>query len=142
MTDRSIKVIFDTNVWISFLIGKRLSKIKEYISNGSIIIVTTKQLIDEIRLVTSRDKIKKYFPKESVKELIDLLEAIAIKVEIKSTHFICKDPKDNFLFDLIEISDADYLVTGDKELLKYNPFKSAQVVTPAEFEKKISVLKN
>ena len=142
MTDKSIKVIFDTNVWISFLIGKRLSKIKEYISNGNIIIVTTKQLIDEIRLVTSRDKIKKYFPKESVKELIDLLEAIAIKVEIKSTHFVCKDPKDNFLFDLIEFSDADYLVTGDKELLKHNPFKSAQVVTPAEFEKKISVLKN
>jgi len=27
------KVIFDINVWISFLIGKRLSKIKKHISD-------------------------------------------------------------------------------------------------------------
>lgn len=32
MTNKSIKVIFDTNVWISFLIGKRLAKIKRHIS--------------------------------------------------------------------------------------------------------------
>jgi uncharacterized protein len=28
MKNKEVKVIFDTNVWISFLIGKRLSKIK------------------------------------------------------------------------------------------------------------------
>ncbi len=27
MTNKNVKVIFDTNVWISFLIGKRLVKI-------------------------------------------------------------------------------------------------------------------
>lgn len=137
MTEKRIKVIFDTNIWISFLIGKRLSKIKAHIYNGNIIIVTTEQLIEEIRLVTSREKIKKYFPKESVNELIDLLEAIGIQFEIKKTHFISKDPKDNFLFDLIEFSDADFLVTGDKDLLKYNPFKTTQIITPAEFEKEV-----
>ena len=41
MPAKNIKVIFDTNVWISFLIGKRLSFIKNYISNGQITIVTT-----------------------------------------------------------------------------------------------------
>lgn len=137
MTEKRIKVIFDTNIWISFLIGKRLSKIKAHIHNGNIIIVTSEQLIEEIRLVTSREKIKKYFPKESVNELIELLEAIGIQFEIKRTHFISKDPKDNFLFDLIEFSDADFLVTGDKDLLKYNPFKTTQIITPAEFEKEV-----
>jgi predicted nucleic acid-binding protein len=29
---------------------------------------------------------------------------------------MCRDPKDNFLLDLIDVSMADYLVTGDKEL--------------------------
>lgn len=66
---------------------------------------------------------KKYFPKESVKELIELLETIAEKVDIKPTHFINRDPKDNFLLDLIDYSKADYLVTGDKDLLKHNLFK-------------------
>jgi len=67
MKNKNVKVIFDTNVWISFLIGKRLVKIKQYISDGSIIIVTTDHLLTEIKIVTNREKLKSYFPKESVK---------------------------------------------------------------------------
>ena len=39
MKEKNIKVIFDTNVWISFLVGKRLLSIKDYISSGEIIII-------------------------------------------------------------------------------------------------------
>ena len=134
MQAKSIKVIFDTNVWISFLIGKRLSFIKNHISSGQISIVTTEQLLKEIMEVTSRERLKKYFPKESVTELLELLDTIAEKVKIKPTHFINRDPKDNFLLDLIDFSKADYLVTGDKDLLVHNPFKSAIILTPANFE--------
>jgi len=135
MTNKSVKVIFDTNVWISFLIGRCLSKIKRHISDGSITIITTEQLLLEIKAVTNREKFKKYFPKERVNELIELLETIAEKVEVKPTHFISRDPKDNFLLDLIDFSKADFLVTGDKDLLEHNPFKTAQILTPNEFEK-------
>jgi putative PIN family toxin of toxin-antitoxin system len=135
MKSKEAKVIFDTNVWISFLIGKRLSKIKKYISDGSIIIITTEQLLTEIKIVTNREKLEKYFPVESVNELVELLETIAKKVEIKPTHFLNRDPKDNFLLDLIDYSKADFLVTGDKDLLAHNPFKTAKILTPTEFEK-------
>ncbi len=64
MTNKSVKVIFYTNIWISFLIGRRLAKIKRHISNGSITIITTEQLLLEIKTITNRDKLKKYFPKE------------------------------------------------------------------------------
>ncbi len=134
MKAKNIKVIFDTNVWISFLIGKRLSFIKHYIASGQITIVTTEQLLKEIKEVTSRDRLKKYFAEESVIELLELLDVIAEKVEIKPTYFINRDPKDNFLLDLIDFSQADYLVTGDKDLLVHNPFKSATILTPANFE--------
>ena len=137
MTNKSVKVIFDTNVWISFLMSKRIAKLKHHISNGNITIITTEQLLLEIKIVTSREKLKKYFPKESVNELIKLVETIAVKVQIKPRHFINRDPKDNFLFDLIDFSKADYLVTGDKDLLRHNPFKTAEILTPAEFEKQI-----
>ena len=81
MRAKNIKVIFDTNVWISFLIGKRLSFIKNYISSGHITIITTEQLLQEIKEVTGRERLKKYFPKESVIKLLELLETIAEKVE-------------------------------------------------------------
>jgi len=137
MKSKNIRVIFDTNVWISFLIGKRLSFIKSYIASGQILIVTTPRLLDEIKEVTSRERLKKYFPQESVSELIELLETIAEQIEIKPTHFINRDPKDNFLLDLIDFSKADYLVTGDKDLLDHNPFRTAIILTPANFEKTI-----
>lgn len=65
---------------------------------------------------------------------MELLETIAEKVEIKPTHFISRDPKDNFLLDLIDFSKADYLVIGDKDLLVHNPFKTANILTPTNFE--------
>ena len=135
MIDKNIKVIFDTNVWISFLIGKRMSIIKNYISNGQITIVITNQLLDEIKDVTSREKMQKYFPKESVADLIFLLENIAQNIEIKPTYFINRDAKDNFLLDLIDFSKADFLVTGDKDLLVHNPFLTASILSPADFER-------
>ena len=140
MTSKSVKVIFDTNVWISFLIGKRLTKIKQYVVNRNITIIVTDQLLKELKIVTSRQKLKKYFPKNSVKELIELLEIIAENIAIEPTHFINRDPKDNFLLDLIDFSKADYLVTGDKDLLEHNPFITAQILTPADFEREIEKL--
>lgn len=135
MKGKNIRVIFDTNVWISFLIGKRLIFIKNYIANGEITIIITQQLLNEIKDVTTRERIKKYFPKESVNELIELLKTIAEQIEITPTHFINRDPKDNFLLDLIDFSKADFLVTGDKDLLEHNPFKTASILTPSHFEK-------
>jgi hypothetical protein len=137
MKSKNVRVIFDTNVWISFLIGKRLAKIKHYISDGTVIVITSDQLLFEIKSVTSREKLKKYFPKESVNELIELLEYIALKFETKPTYFLNRDPKDNFLLDLIDISKADYLITGDKDLIELNPFKTAKILTPIEFETEI-----
>jgi len=93
--------------------------------------------LTELKIVTSREKLKKYFPKKSVKELIELLELIAENCSIEPTHFINRDPKDNFLLDLIDFSKADYLVTGDKDLLEHNPFKTARIVTPSDFEREL-----
>lgn len=140
MTKRNVRVIFDTNVWVSFLIGKRLSKIKNHIADRRIKIVITDQLLTELKIVTKREKLKKYFPRNAVNELIILLETISDNVDIRPTHSKSRDPKDDFLLDLIAFSKADYLVTGDKDLLELNPFKTAEILTSIEFENKMQKL--
>ena len=134
MQNKNSRVIFDTNFWISFLIGKRLYSIKNLISDRQIKIIITQQLLDEINNVTSRARIKKHFQKQTVQEFIELLKNIAEHVDRGPTHFISRDTKDNFLLDLIDFSKADYLVTGDKDLLEHTPFKTAIILTPAAFE--------
>jgi putative PIN family toxin of toxin-antitoxin system len=140
MKTKNIRVIFDTNVWVSFLIGKRLAKVKHFITSGKITIITTDQLISELIIVTNREKIRKYFPKENVTELLELLDIISERVVISPKYFISRDPKDNFLLDLIDFSMADYLITGDQDLLEHNPFKTAQILTPKDFEKQLTLL--
>ena len=92
--DIKIKVIFDTNVWIGFLIGKQLAIIEKYIANRQITIVTTDQLLKEIQDVTNKNSLKKYFPYTKVLELIKLLKIIGENYQITSQHSISRAPKE------------------------------------------------
>lgn len=93
MKNKIYKVIFDTNIWISFLIGKRLHLISQYVANGQIRIITTNQLLEEIKQVTAREKLRKYFPQDSVIQLITLLETIATNVEVQPKTLFIQPPK-------------------------------------------------
>lgn len=59
---RKLKIVIDTNIWVSFLIGKNLSSLKSLITNQNIRIIISDELIEEIEEVTSRPKLRKYFP--------------------------------------------------------------------------------
>ena len=131
------KIIIDTNIWISFLIGKELQYLKDLIVNEKVKIITTDQLINEIRLVTSRDKLKKYFNPDKVSDLISLLDILADKIKIKKTEKICRDPKDDFLLALSKESSANYLITGDKDLLDIKIYGRTKIVTAKQFKEKI-----
>jgi len=131
------KIILDTNVWISFLIGKELQDLKDLIVSEKVKVITTDQLINEIRLVTSRDKLKKYFNQEKVSDLISLLDILANKVKIKKIDKICRDPKDDFLLALSKESRANYLITGDKDLLDIKVYGRTKILTVRQFKEKI-----
>lgn len=131
------KIIIDTNIWISFLIGKELQDLKDLITNEKVKVITTDQLINEIRLVTSREKLKKYFNQDKVTDLISLLDILADKVKIKKIDKISRDPKDDFLLALSKESRANYLITGDKDLLDIKVYGRTKIVTAKQFKEKI-----
>jgi uncharacterized protein len=66
---KRVKVIFDTNIWISFLIGKRLQFIRDLITTQELIVVISNLLLVELKTVTERPKLKKYFPEDKVQNL-------------------------------------------------------------------------
>ena len=106
-SQKGIRVIFDTNIWISYLIGKELRNLTELISSKRIEIVISEQLLTEIIEVTARSKFRKYFNTDKVDELISLINLLGAKFKIDSIPEICDDPKDNFLFGLIRESNAE-----------------------------------
>jgi len=134
---RTIKVIIDTNLWISFLIGKKLSILKELIVENTVSLIICEQLLTEIKKVTSRPKINKYFPKTKVEELIIFLEIYAKYYVVNPKSELCRDLKDNFLLDLALESKANFLITSDNDLLVLEKIKNTEIIGYKEFEQKI-----
>ncbi len=46
----------------------------------------------------------------------------------------CRDPKDNFLLDLCVFGKADYLITGDEDLLVLNPFRKTEIINYSKLQ--------
>lgn len=128
-----LTAILDTNLWISFLIGKQLSELKLLISEGVIIPVYSQELLQEFLQVTQRQKFKKYFKSQAIIELIVFLNEIGKIVEITSMVSICRDPKDNYLLALAKDDNVDFLITGDKDLLILKRFEKTIILSYNEF---------
>lgn len=131
-----IRLIIDTNLWISFLIGKELHDLKDLISDGRIKLIISDQLIGEFQLVTSSPKLSKYFDAQKVEELLTLIEFVSEKVTIKKIQRICRDPKDDFLLAMAKDGKADYLLTGDKDLLEIGKHYRTEIISIRDFQKK------
>ena len=54
-------------------------------------------------------------------------------VKVTSKVEVCRDPKDNFLLSLAKDGKADYLITGDKDLLDIGSFGKTRIVLLAKF---------
>ena len=55
-----MKVIIDTNLWISFLIGHQTQLVRRMLTDLRFDVYVCSRLIEEIRDVASRNKIRKY----------------------------------------------------------------------------------
>ena len=139
MASKSFKVIVDSNIWISFLIGKCLKNLQEYIDSQTVLIVTCNEQIQELTEVFKKPKIKKYFTQEQIREFLELLNESSVNVVIKTKTELCRDLKDNYLISLAIDSNANFLITGDKDLLILNKVKNTQMIKFNDFEKMITL---
>jgi putative PIN family toxin of toxin-antitoxin system len=131
--NKTIRIIIDTNLWISFLIGKQLRELTNLLVTEIVQVVIAEEILEEIILVTQRPKLQKYFTSNKVKELIQFLRTIGLFVNITSEVYLCRDAKDNFLLALAKDSDAQFLVTGDQDLLIIEKFQNTEIVNYQEF---------
>ncbi|MBR6866945.1 MAG: putative toxin-antitoxin system toxin component, PIN family [Prevotella sp.] len=129
-----MKVIFDCNIWVSFLIGHHLSTVREILTSPTMEVYCCPQLMTEIVDVASRDKIRRYVTDADVEDLLRIIRAYCRNIEL--THEASsdiRDPKDLYLISLAETVGADYLVSGDADLLVLDQHKSTRLIKFSEF---------
>lgn len=133
MKIRKIKIILDTNLWISFLISNNFNEIDILIEDNTIQLLFSNELIEEFITVTQRPKFRKYFSNQDIEKLLNSFVLFGRLVEVKSDIKKCRDIKDNFLLNLAIDGKADYLVTGDNDLLSLKKIGNVKIVSMKNF---------
>lgn len=134
MAKATSRVILDTNLWISYLISRKLIKIDLLLEKGATRLIFSEESLGEFIEVANRTRFRKFFSEEDIIELLSIISLFVEIVEVRSKVEVCRDSKDNFLLALAKDSKADYLVTGDNDLLELESFEGTQIVTYAILE--------
>ena len=129
-----MNIIIDTNIWVSFVIGKRLCSLREILTDERVQLFVCAELKYEFFDVVARPKIKKIVKNSDIIATKKLMDAYCKDVEIihKAPSFV-RDPKDVYLLSLAETVNADYIVTGDNDLLALGKHNKTLIVTYSDF---------
>jgi len=131
--NKALNIIIDTNLWISFLISHRQDRLDKLLLSNRIKILFSSELLDEISVTIAKPKIKKYFGSDALNEMLLNLEGYIEFIEVKSAVSICRDNKDNFLLALAKDGHADFLLSGDNDLLDLKKFGKTKIVSITSF---------
>ena len=128
-----MRLILDTNLWISFLISSKYEKLDEVLFNQKCKLLFSQELLEEFVAVAKRPKLRIYISRNELEEILETIDEVAEFVNVTSKISECRDPKDNFLLSLAVDGKADYLLTGDKDLLVLKKIGDTEIKTMSEF---------
>lgn len=111
------KLILDVNIWVSYILQKRLGDLTVLIIQYDLLIYISPSLLIELEDVLQRPKISKYLTLDP-QEYLNYVSSVTTLITPVQSFTSAPDPKDNFLFELGITAGATHLVTGDKLLLE------------------------
>ncbi len=128
------RFVLDANVIISALLFKNSEPRRAFdkaLDNGDILLSVPVLL--ELNEVLTRKKFRKYLLENERKDFLASLAREAELKEIEEKIRVCRDPKDDKYLELAVNGKAEFIITGDNDLLVLNPFRSIKIITPVQF---------
>lgn len=129
------RIVFDTNWYISASINRHSRRrLYSLLLRSDLAIFYSDELVAEYRRVINRPKFKKYIRAHQYNRFLGLILPRLHHVTVKqSPPVLSRDPSDNYLLALSAEAEAEYLVTGDPDLLVLQTVGATQIVTMARF---------
>ena len=129
-----MKVVVDTNVLIAAFLQSGSSKAVLEIAFEHSNCILSEYILSEFTEKLLSPKFS--FPKKLVEAFVDYLTSHSQVENEDPTHKVSfSDPDDVAILKLCLTAKADYLITGDKELLSLAKIGDTKIVSPAEFLK-------
>lgn len=129
-----MKVIIDTNILISAVLkGRNPGEVVQFIIDSyDFDWIVSQEILEEYREVINRRKFK--LVDEVKNEWLNKIEAIPQLVEVKVTIDFPRDAKDAKFLALAIASEADILITGDKDFNEVRELETTAIVSVSAFK--------
>ena len=128
------RYVFDTNAIVSAVLLPRSKPRQAFdlaMRNGTVLV--SDEVIEEWNDVLRREEFEKYITETLRVEFLAALLRDAELVDITEQVQECRDPRDDKFLSLAISGKANYLISGDKDLLVLTPFRGIPIFAPAEF---------
>lgn len=130
-----MRVVVDPNVLISAAISSAgpPRAIIDAWTGGRFELVASPKLLDELRDVLHRPKLRRWISMQLADEFIDgLAQDAMIAPDPPAPSGLSRDPDDDYLIALARAAHADYLASGDRDLLDLTD-ADPPVLSPRQF---------
>ena len=128
------KVVLDTNWYVSATINRRSRRtLYDILTNKKLEILYSKELLQEYQHVIARPKFAKYIRPNQATRFMNMVISELTEIKIKTFIQRSRDAKDDYLLSISVDGDADFLVTGDDDLLVLGEIGKTKVVTKSQF---------
>jgi len=136
-----IRVVVDTNVFISSFFGGNPRKVIDLWKSGEVTLCLSKPIVNEYIEVLH------HLGLQNEKEIDELLGLFAhgfnvvFAAKTPELKIVEKDPDDNMFIECAVALKAEFVITGDKALIAIQAYMSTKIVNPNEFLKYFRRLK-
>ncbi len=129
-----MRFVIDTNILVSsILIASSVSDRAFKKARNSGILLFSEETFEELQQVINRPKFDKYVSISIRAEFMARLREESVQVEITERITACRDPKDDKFLEVAVSGSANYIITGDQDLLALHPFRDISIISPAQF---------
>lgn len=124
------RILIDTNVYISGIFWTGLpDRLLKMADRKKFITLISQNLIEEIKDILTRKNKPFRLKIDEAEKVVHHISEYAVKVVPSQKVTICRDFKDNMVLECATTGKANFIVTGDLDLLELNNYKGIEIVT-------------
>lgn len=127
-----MRVVLDTNIFVSAVLGGKVGSIIDEWKAGKFTLVITDEIAREYLDVINRPKFK--IPEIEIVSVTDyLLRTAEFVTSEEKINVIVADVTDNKFLEAAVVGKVKYIVSGDKHLLELESFRGISIIKASEF---------
>jgi putative PIN family toxin of toxin-antitoxin system len=131
-----MRIVIDPNLLVSYLLTHRgpiAQIIDVHLAHEDFTLLICTQLLEELDRVLQYARFQRYFNNETRLRFVALIAAQGELVDAPDeSPRIVRDPKDDYLIACSLAGNADFLVSGDKDVLELKAVGKIQIVSAGQ----------